>query len=240
MPDALRATNYLATISARASDRRARSTFQSLVGQLCAPGGRILDVGCGPGIDAKAYVAQGFRVSAYDPDPQMFELASVSCRSEVGSGRLRLHCADYRECLGEPSAARPMDLVTANFAPLNLIVDLPRLFATVDRVLGREGQVLVSVLSPYFLGDMRYGWWWRHLPALARSGEYALAGDQGPIIRRSLGAYALAAAPYFTLARLWRGGSTTGMQVKAGRPGRLAWLLMSSCRFMFLLFRRPL
>lgn len=238
MLEAQRATAYLATITRRASDRRARSTFQFLVGQLCAPGSHILDLGCGPGIDPKAYVARGFRVSAYDHDPQMVELASVTCRSEIGSGQLRLHCGDHRDVLREAPAACPVDLVTANFAPLNLIVDLPEAFATFNRVLGRKGQVLVSVLSPYFLGDLKYGWWWQHLPALARTGQYTLAGERGPVIRRCLDAYARAAAPYFTLVRLWRCGSSAGIRVVAGRPGRLAWLRLSSCRFMFLLFRR--
>ena len=241
MLDAQRATAYLATITQRRSDRRARSAFQSLVAQLAAPGASILDFGCGPGIDAKAYIARGYRVSAYDHDPAMCELARVRCRSEIDSGRLRLLVGAYRDFLREPPlSAGATDLVTANFAPLNLIADLSELFAALDRLLGPQGKVLVSVLSPYFLGDARYRWWWRHVGALVRRGQYAVSGEHGPIIRRNLATYALAAAPYFKLRRLWRGSRLAGpLSSRGRRPGPLDWLPMSSCRFMFLLFTRP-
>jgi SAM-dependent methyltransferase len=242
MLDAHRATAYMAAITQRTSDLHARRTFQSLVTQLAAPGAWIFDFGCGPGIDAKVYVAHGFRVSAYDHDPVMCELAAARCRGEIQSGRLRLHGGDYRGFLSEPPlAAGSIGLVTANFAPFNLIVDLPELFAALDRLLGPEGKVLVSVLSPYFLGDLKYGWWWRHLGALLRRGEYAVSGERGPIIRRRLATYARAAAPHFRLRRLWRGDRASHWLAldRGRRPGPFDWLPMSSCRFMFLLFTRP-
>jgi len=242
MLDAYRARAYLAAITQRASDVRARNAFQSLATQLAAPGASILDFGCGPGIDAKVYVAHGFRVSAYDHDPMMCALAADRCSGEIKSGRLRLHGGDYRGFLTEPPlAAGSIGLVTANFAPFNLIVDLPELFATLDRLLGPEGKVLVSVLSPYFLGDLKYRWWWQHLGALVRRGEYAVSGERGPIIRRRLATYARAAVPYFRLRRLWRGSRASNwLPLDQGRrPGPFDWLPMSSCRFMFLLFTRP-
>ncbi len=39
------------------------------------PGNRILDLGCGPGRDAKVFVDQGFQVVGVDLSPQMIEMA---------------------------------------------------------------------------------------------------------------------------------------------------------------------
>ena len=40
------------------------------------PGGHILDAGCGPGRDTKAFIKQGFKVTAIDASKAMVELAS--------------------------------------------------------------------------------------------------------------------------------------------------------------------
>src|SRR5215470_3820163 len=47
-----------------------------------------------------------------------------------------------------------------------------------------HGLVLASVLSPYYAGDLRYGWWWRNLIRLAREGRYFVPGAQARICRR--------------------------------------------------------
>jgi SAM-dependent methyltransferase len=43
-----------------------------------SPGPEILDVGCGTGISARAFLAQGCRVLGVDPDPRMAEVAQGS------------------------------------------------------------------------------------------------------------------------------------------------------------------
>jgi hypothetical protein len=58
--------------------------------------------------------------------------------------------------------SRGADLVTSNFAPLNLIDALPELFAKFHALTAPNGRVLASVLSPNFLGDLKYRWWWQN------------------------------------------------------------------------------
>jgi hypothetical protein len=53
-------------------------------------------------------------------------------------------------------------------------------------MLAPRGRLLVSILNPWFVGDARYGWWWRGLPSLLRSGGYSVPGAQAPIQRRSI------------------------------------------------------
>jgi hypothetical protein len=66
--------------------------------------------------------------------------------------------------------------VTANFAVLNLIDDLSRLFQMLARHMPLGGLILASVLNPFWLGDIKYRWWWRGLPLLLTRGKFRMKG----------------------------------------------------------------
>ena len=51
-------------------------------------GGHILDAGCGSGRDARAFLEQGYTVTAFDAAPALAELASVHCGLPVQVLRL--------------------------------------------------------------------------------------------------------------------------------------------------------
>ena len=126
-----------------------------------------------------------------------------------------------------------VDLVTSNFAPLNLIADPHELFRALHGITAPHGRVLTSVLNPSFIGDMRYGWWWANRIRYWQGGQFAVPGASGEIWRRSQANFAAQAAPYFSLRSVLR-----GLPRRSGalRPsGRLA---LSTSRYMFLLFER--
>jgi SAM-dependent methyltransferase len=237
-------TEYVEQITALESDRRAREAFLDLVLRVAPPGAALFDFGSGTGMDARFYAERGFKVAAYDVDPQMCEFFAEHCRDLIEAGRVTLDSGDYRDFLsrGKAGGVRAVDLVTSNFAPLNLIDDLHALFAKFHALTGPEGRVLASVLSPYFLGDLKYGWWWRNSLRLWRTGHFSVPGVQAPIVRRRLADFAAQSAPYFTLKRVFRGmpsskdRNDTGVDVNGGAlyPG----LRVSTCRFMFLLFEK--
>ncbi len=237
-------TDYVRAISARESDRRARAAFRELVLRLAPPGGALFDFGAGAGLDSKYFAERGLRVRAYDNDPKMCEFLAHYCRDLIASGRISLETGDYTEFLARPpeSTHRPADLVTANFAPLNLVADLRALFAKFHALTAPDGKVVASVLSPYYIGDMRYRWWWRNLPRLRRLGQYALRGAHGEIVRRSPADLAAQCAPTFVLERVFSGLPTSYGREAAGMawPGRRrgAWLRLSGSRFMFVVFRK--
>jgi SAM-dependent methyltransferase len=227
---------YVTHITARESDRRYRQAFQRLALRLIAPGGALFDFGSGPGIDVRFYAEHGLSVQAYDIDAQMSEYLAGYCREFLASGRVTLHRGGYREFLAGPAPADSarVGLVTANFAPLNLIDDLQELFARFDALTAPEGAVLASVLSPYYAGDLRYGWWWRNAARLLVRRRYAVRGAQALIWRRRLADFAAQCAPCFRLEAVYPG------TLNAIAPGaRGAWLPLTRCRFMFLLFRKP-
>jgi SAM-dependent methyltransferase len=236
---------YVEQINTLESDRRARAAFRDLVLSIVWPGATLFDFGCGTGLDACFYAERGFTVRAYDVDRAMCEFFTAHCRGMIEAGHVKLESGAYRDFLTRNRAASGedgVDLVTSNFAPLNLIDNLRELFATFHALTAPKGKVLASVLSPYFIGDFRYRWWWRNLPRLLRDGRYSVAGAQAPIVRRRLADFAAQSAPYFTLERVFRGLPERHLQVAGGieRSGgsRGASLGLSTCRFMFLLFAR--
>jgi SAM-dependent methyltransferase len=231
-------------ITAVQSDCGARSVFQDLVLRTARPGAVIFDFGAGPGIDARFYAERGFTIAAYDVDPSMCEYFSTLCRKFIQTGQIRLDRGSYQDFLRHDAVGDDggIDLVTSNFAPLNLIGDLPALFEKFDALTGPNGMVLASVLSPYYIGDLKYAWWWRNMGRLWRDGHFSLPGAQGAIIRRRLAEFAAQSSPYFVLERVFRGMPPSLLQKADGvdlvRNGRYAWLHLILCRYMILLFRK--
>lgn len=235
---------YVRAIQRHESDRQAREAFQSLALAQVPPGGTIFDFGAGAGIDAGFFAARGLRVCVYDNDPRMRGYLAAACREAIAAGRIIPETGDYPEFLARtpgPGAPRA-HLVTANFAPLSLIDDLPLLFAKLHVLTTAGGGVLASVLSPYFLGDLRLGWRWRGMIGEWRAGKLVVHGARGDIIRRHLRVFAADCAPWFRLERVFRGLPPRTAAQAAGidfaLASRTAWLHLTRCRFMFLLFRK--
>lgn len=234
---------YVSQITAKESDRFARSAFQTLATSIAPPDGVLFDFGAGPGIDARFYAQRGFTVAAYDVDPQMREFFAVHCRDFIDAGRVTLGGGDYRDFIACKSVGgiRGFDLVTSNFAPLNLIDDLQELFAKFHALTGPRGKVLASVLSPFYAADLKYGWWWQNALRLWRHGRFSVQGAQARIVRRRLADFAACSAPYFTLKRVFRGLPASGRRDAEGLDVSGSWyagLRMSRSRFMFLLFEK--
>lgn len=244
MSEAHAGAEYVRAMRQHESDRQARVAFQALALQHVPPGGTVFDFGAGAGIDAAFFAARGLRVRVYDNDPRMRRYLAAACRDSIVAGRIIPETGEYAEFLArtaEPDAPRAQ-LVVANFAPLDLIEDLPVLFARLHALTVPEGLLLASVLSPYFLGDLRYGWRWRGMIGQWRDGRLIAPGARGNIIRRRLPVFIAECAPWFRLERAFRGlpprSAAEAAGIDCGRGSRTAWVRLTGCRFMFLLFRR--
>jgi SAM-dependent methyltransferase len=241
-PVIITGAEYVEQITALESDRRARRAFHDLVLRIVPHHAALFDFGSGTGMDARFYAERGFTVAAYDVDEKMREFFAAHCRDLIDAGQVTLEGGGYRDFLASKTAGGSIDLVTANFAPLNLIDDLRELFAKFYALTGPDGRVLASVLNPCFLGDLKYGWWWRNALRLWRDGRFSVQGAQAPIVRRRLANFAAQSAPYFTLKRVFRGlpssseRDVAGVDVSGGP--RYTGLRVSTCRFMFLLFEK--
>jgi len=230
---------YVKAITSLESDRRARAAFQELVLRKVAPGNTLFDFGAGAGIDALFFAERGYTVDAYDVDPRMREYFARHCRELIDAGRVTLDCRRYADFVSSRTHGAGMRAaaVISNFAPLNLVDDLPALFARFHDLTTANGKVLASVLSPYFLREMKGRSWWRHAAHIRRNGYIFLPGPQAPHYRRSLRNFAELSAPYFELARVYRGLPPLRGADFAASP-TLAWLHATTSRFMFLEFEK--
>jgi SAM-dependent methyltransferase len=226
---------YVNQMNAQEPDRRARSAFRDLVLSIAPPRAKLFDFGAGPGIDARFFAERGFTIDAYDVDPRMREFFSNHCRDLIDSGRVTLHGGAYRKFLTRTTSDNGLraDLVISNFAPLNLVDDLRELFGRFNRLTGPNGKILASVLSPWFIRDMRSRLWWRDAPRLWRDGEVFLPGPQAPHYRRLLRHFRSAGAPHFRVSRVFHSNGTD-----PPRDGPLAWLHAARSRYLFLLFEK--
>ena len=235
---------YVKQITSLESDRRARAAFQDLVLKIAPPGAALFDFGAGPGIDARFFAERGFTIEAYDVDPRMCDYFAEYCRDLIDSGRVSLDRSGYREFLARksPVTGGRSDLVISNFAPLNLVDDLHELFAKFHALTGPNGKLLASVLNPFFIGDMRYRWWWRTVLCLWRDGHFFMPGPQAPHFRRRPADFNALSSPYFRLTHVFRGPPPYRRQhsngVDVSRAGRNAWFPAATSRFMFLLFEK--
>jgi SAM-dependent methyltransferase len=237
----LSGAQYVEYINSLESDRLARAAFHSLVLRTASPGGALFDFGAGPGIDARFFAERGFTVTAYDVDPRMRAYFSEHCQDFIDSGRIALLDGGYREFVSS-GPVNIADLVISDFAPLNLVDDLPELFARFHALTKPGGKVIASVLNPHFIEEMRSRWWWRGVPRLWRDGELFMPGPQAPHYRRRIEHFRKVSAPHFRLTRVFAGLPSAGERHSKGvdptRRGPWGWLRIARARYMFLLFEK--
>ena len=192
-------------------DCAVRQRFQGMALELLADGEDVLDFGAGTGIDAKVFAAHGHRTFVYEPAGSMSEYLAEYCRDEIADETV--------VAIPSPLACK-VHAATADFAVLNYFDDHTLLFNQLSHVIDHEGFFLASMLSPYYLPDMRYGWWWKNMLSFIQHGHYGVSSESH-VHRFAPSMVAHAATPYFRLERMTPHG--------IGLAGQL---------YMFLLFRR--
>jgi ubiquinone/menaquinone biosynthesis C-methylase UbiE len=117
------------------------------------PGDRVLEIGCGTGVDACFLASRGVRVVACDSSPGM--LAVVSKRiSQTGCAELvepRLLGAAE---LSELRAGRTFDGAFSNFGVLNCVEDLRRLASDLGQLLRPGAPALLCLMGPHCLWEV--------------------------------------------------------------------------------------
>jgi SAM-dependent methyltransferase len=129
-----------------------RLTLWDTVQGAVPAGARLLDLGCGTGIDAVEFVRRGFHVVATDWSPQMAErtrarAVAAGLQSRITAMHLGVQQLDQLE--GE------FDAIYSNFGPLNCAPDLPAVAAECARLLRPGGRLIFSVMGricPWELG----------------------------------------------------------------------------------------
>jgi ubiquinone/menaquinone biosynthesis C-methylase UbiE len=109
-------------------------------------GERILDIGCGTGVDAAHFVSRGVDVYATDASPAMVELArerrgvkATVCRAE-DLGRI----------------GRSFDGAISNFAALNCVANLPSVAVSLGSLVRPGGHVAICLLGRFCAWETLY------------------------------------------------------------------------------------
>lgn len=241
MSAAVTGVAYVEAMNRDPVDAEYRRAFLSLALTLAPPRGSVFDFGSGPGIDARHYAEAGLRVEAYDIDAVMCEYFARHCAAEIAAGTVRLHTGAYEDFLHSPRTQGGIDLIVANFAPINLVADLPPLFAKFAAMSKPGGKLLLSVLNPFFHGLLGSPRWLARLPRLLWHGKYTtkLHGII-PVTRWHPSTLAREAAPSFTLTSVHAPYTTPPARpprrVILIEPG--GWKHVAATQFLFLEFQR--
>ncbi|WP_244754178.1 class I SAM-dependent methyltransferase [Rhodanobacter sp. B2A1Ga4] len=132
--------------------QRMRLILWDTVHSTVPPGARLLDLGCGTGIDALEFARRGFHVVATDWSPLMVE--RTRARAAAAAMQSRVTVAH----LGIQQLARlddEFDGIYSNFGPLNCVPDLGAVATECARLLRPGGTLVFSVMGricPWELG----------------------------------------------------------------------------------------
>jgi SAM-dependent methyltransferase len=124
--------------------RMRNTTWRAFAGAF-EPGGRLLDLGCGTGIDAIELARRGYQVLATDWSPQMVErtrarAAAAGLSERVGVAQVGIH--ELERLRGQQFAG-----IYSNFGPLNCAPDLGAVAASCAALLKPGGKLVFSVIG---------------------------------------------------------------------------------------------
>lgn len=155
MPEALDpfstvAVRYDRTFSDLPAVRTIRRRMYDHLTRYARPGGRILEIGCGTGVDAVWLAEHGYAVVATDPSAAMLKIARAKVPPEVSS------LVTFQELSAERldrAYPGPFDAIFSNFGGLNCVRDLKSVFSQCRTLLAPGGVLVLCFMNPYALWE---------------------------------------------------------------------------------------
>jgi SAM-dependent methyltransferase len=122
-------------------------------------GHRVLEIGCGTGVDACFLAERGVTVLACDSSPQMIAVTTRRVREEGNQNSVhpRLLAAEDMAILRDSDS---FDGAFSNFGALNCVRDLRSLARTLGTLLRPGATALLCLMGPCCLWEM--GWYLAH------------------------------------------------------------------------------
>jgi SAM-dependent methyltransferase len=136
------------------------------------PGERLIDLGCGTGLDAVHLANLGYRVTATDWSPLMVERTAARAAVQQVSDRVRALNIGAHE-LRRLEETGAYDGAYSNLGPLNCVPDLGDVARECARVLRPGGKLVFTVIGRYCPWEvahyLRRGRWARAKVRFARN-----------------------------------------------------------------------
>lgn len=122
-----------------------RTRVLAEVGRRVIRRGRILDLGCGPGVDDESLAREGYRVTAIDWSPHMVEEARARMAMAGLNDRVAVEHLGIHQLERLPSDV--FDAALSNFGPLNCVPDLATAAIEIASRLRSGGVLIASVIG---------------------------------------------------------------------------------------------
>jgi len=111
-----------------------------------APGSRLLDIGCGTGLDAVRMAQRGYQVTATDWSPQMAQRTNDRAKGECVTDRVRVLAIGAQE-LHRLEAPEVYDGAYSNLGPLNCVPELEEVSRECARLIRPGGALVFTVIG---------------------------------------------------------------------------------------------
>jgi ubiquinone/menaquinone biosynthesis C-methylase UbiE len=152
--------------------QRMRSEMWRWLDRVFSPGDRLIDLGCGTGLDAVHLASLGYQITATDWSPQMVQRTSDRAQSENVAKRVRAVNVGAHE-LQRLAETGTYNGAYSNLGPLNCVPDLADVSQECARLLQPGGALVFTVigrLCPWELAHyVRLGRWARAKVRFARN-----------------------------------------------------------------------
>ena len=148
-----------------------RSEMWQWLDATYAPGSRLIDLGCGTGLDAIRMARAGHQVTATDWSPQMVKRTADRAKREGLADRVRTITVGAHE-LHRLDPAGAYDGAYSNLGPLNCVPDLREVSNECARLVRPGGKLVFTVIGrvcPWEIAHyLRQGRWVRATVRFAR------------------------------------------------------------------------
>jgi SAM-dependent methyltransferase len=124
--------------------QRMRQTLWTTVKRELPSGARLLDLGCGTGLDAAEFARSGYRVLATDWSPRMVERTRARAEALALDERLQARHLGVQQ-LAELEGS--FDGIYSDFGPLNCVPDLRATAEECARLTSAGGRLVFSVMG---------------------------------------------------------------------------------------------
>ncbi len=111
-----------------------------------APGARLIDLGCGTGLDAIRMAGLGYRITATDWSPAMVQRTAERAERECVSDRVHALNLGAHE-LERLQSATAYDGAYSNLGPLNCVPELDHVARECSRLLKSGGALVLTVIG---------------------------------------------------------------------------------------------
>jgi ubiquinone/menaquinone biosynthesis C-methylase UbiE len=199
------AARYDETFTLSKIGQAQRASVWQELGRAFDSGDRVLEIGCGTGVDACFLAEHGVQVAACDSSAQMIAVTTrrIQERRHQNLVQPLVLCAEDITAL---PADEPFDGVFSNFGALNCIADLRKLSLDLARLLKPGASALLCWMGPCCLWEMLWysgqGKWDKAFRRLNNKGGITARIAEGAFVRveyPSVRSLARAFAPEFRL-----------------------------------------